>query len=175
MVAPAAGNPPTEDARSLQLRLSAVLSEARRLSEGLDPLVGKYELRSSEFLFGLTGALILLVVCMILRPQITNILGIATLPIVVAVSILLGIVLGIILFRGPSRWRMERNLRKLGLQLQGIREEIQILGQIDATPAEVNTQLWSAYRETIDSYRQMEMFSYRASNYPFVLLSERKK
>jgi len=43
------------DERSWQLRLSALLRQVRELSDGLDPLVGKYELKSSEFLFGLIG------------------------------------------------------------------------------------------------------------------------
>ncbi|MBA3712020.1 MAG: hypothetical protein H0W76_06165 [Pyrinomonadaceae bacterium] len=170
-----ARNPPVDDEGSLQLKLSVVVNEARKLSEGLDPLVGKYELKNSESLFGLIGALILLITCLVLRPQITATLGLVALPLIVGGSVLLGIVLGIILFRGPSRWRMERNLRKLSLQLQALREEIKMLDQINDIPGEVKTQLWSAYEETIESYRQIEKFSYRASNYPLMPLSERKK
>lgn len=176
MADPQPARPPlVEDKRSLQLRLSAVVNEARKLSEGLDPLVGKYELKSSEFLFGLIGALILLIICILLRPRITATLGLAALPLVVGASVLLGIVIGIILFRGPSRWRMERNLRKLSLRLQALREEIKIVDQIDGIPSEVKTQLWSAYEETINSYRQIEKFSYRASNFPLILFSDRNK
>jgi hypothetical protein len=97
------------------------------------------------------------------------------LPVIVAASLLLGIALGIFLFRGPSRWRMERNLRKLTLQLKAFRDEIEILDEIDAIPPEVKSELWQAYEDAIASYRQIEKSSYRASNYPLLLFSDRKK
>lgn len=166
---------PKESERDLQLSLSSALRDARKLSEGLDPLVGNYELKSSEFLFGLIGSLVFLLASIVLRPRIVSTLGLPALPVIVAASLLLGIALGIFLFRGPSRWRMERNLRKLTLQLKAFRDEIEILDEIDAIPPEVKSELWQAYEDAIASYRQIEKSSYRASNYPLLLFSDRKK
>jgi len=68
---------------------------------------------------------------------------------------------------------MERNLRKLGLQLEALRTEVRTLDGVDGRPGSVTTQLWSAYEECIAAYRQVEQFSYRASKYPFVLLNKK--
>ena len=165
---------PDADERSWQLRLSVLLRQVRELSDGLDPLVAKYELKSSEFLFGLIGALIFLLLSLVLGPQIINRLGIQAVPLILAAAILLGIGLGLSLFRGPSRWRMERNLRRLGLQLEVLRGEVKLLDGLDNIPQDIRGQLWTAYEETIEAYRQLQQFSYRASNYPFVLLGRRR-
>ena len=165
--------PDQADARGLQIRLSTFLDQARALSDGLDPLVSRYELKTSEFLFGLIGALILMLICIILFPQINSRLGREAVPLIVGTSVLLGIALGLTVFRGPSRWRMERNLRKLSLQLEALRTEVKTLDGVDGRPGTVATQLWSAYEESIAAYRQVEQFSYRASKYPFVLLNRR--
>jgi len=170
----AAQPPPNPaDARALQIRLSTLLDEARSLSDALDPLVSRYELKTSEFLFGFIGALILLLICIILFPQISSRLGREAIPLIVGSSVLLGIAFGLTAFRGPSRWRMERNLRKLGLQLEALRTEVRTLDGVDGRPGSVTTQLWSAYEECIAAYRQVEQFSYRASKYPFVLLNKK--
>lgn len=161
--------------RQLQLRLSILLKQVHALSDGLDPLVAKYELKSSEFLVGFIGALMFLLVCIVLRPQIISYLGRGALSLIVASSMLLGIALGLFLFRGPSRWRMERNLRRLGLQLEALRGEVKTLDGIENIPGVIRSELWSAYEETIQAHRQIQQFSYRASNYPFVLLAQRKK
>ncbi|HEV2835125.1 MAG TPA: hypothetical protein VGW58_07400, partial [Pyrinomonadaceae bacterium] len=92
-------------------------------------------------------------------------------PLIVGIAVLLGISLGLTVFRGPSRWRMERNIRKLGLQLEALRTELKTLDAVDGRPASASSQLWSAYEESIAAYRQVEQFSYRASKYPFVLLN----
>ena len=155
-------------------QLSYLLNQAHALVDGLDPLVSKYELKSSEYLCGIIGTLVLVVVSIILRPQITRSLGVEFVPIIGTVATLLGLVLGLFLFRGPSRWRMERNLRKLGLQLDTLRTEVKNLDGAGTIPSNIKRQLWAAYDETIDAYRQIELFSYRASNYPFVFLSRKK-
>ncbi|HEV2833824.1 MAG TPA: hypothetical protein VGW58_00830, partial [Pyrinomonadaceae bacterium] len=53
---------PRNDAeeRRLRIRLESVLDSAHSISDSLDPLVSKYELKTSEFLFGTIGALLLM-------------------------------------------------------------------------------------------------------------------
>jgi len=169
----AAQPPPDAEEKTLQIRLATILDQARALSDGLDPLVSKYELRTSEFLFGSIGALILLLVCLLLFPEISHRFGLAGVPAIAGPAVLLGITLGLTVFRGPSRWRMERNLRKLGLQLEALRTEVKTLDGVNGRPGSVTTQLWSAYEESIAAYRQVEQFSYRASRYPFVVLNKK--
>lgn|GEM_PF-4902821 len=168
-----AAQPPNPTQRGLKIRLATLLEEARALSDALDPLVSRYELKTSEFLFGFIGALLLLLLSVILFPEIIGRLGRGAVPLVVGSAVLLGIALGLTVFRGPSRWRMERNLRKLGLQLEALRAEVKTLDGVDGQPGTVKTQLWSAYEESIAAYRQVEQFSYRASKYPFVLLNKK--
>lgn len=156
-------------------QLGYLLNQAQALIDGFDPVVSKYEVKSSEYLFGVIGTLVFVLGSIILRPQITRTLGLEFVPVIGTISTLLGLVLGLSLFRGPSRWRMERNLRKLGLQLDAFRTEVKNLDAVGPTPVNIKRQLWSAYDETIDAYRQIELFSYRASNYPFVFLSNKKK
>src|SRR4051812_26613534 len=47
----------TPQERRLQAKLSAFISEARQISENLDPIVKKYELQSSEYLIGICGGI----------------------------------------------------------------------------------------------------------------------
>ena len=164
---------PRNDAeeRRLRIRLESVLDSAHSISDSLDPLVSKYELKTSEFLFGTIGALLLMLGGLILFPQIVGRMGRGAVPLIVGIAVLLGISLGLTVFRGPSRWRMERNIIKLGLQLEALRTELKTLDAVDGRPASASSQLWSAYEESIAAYRQVEQFSYRASKYPFVLLN----
>jgi len=142
----------TGEARTLKLELKGFVSEARRLSEQLDPLVSSYEKQSSEFLAGALGGvtagglLLFFWGYGVIHTGLALILG--------APAILLGILIMLLIFRGPEQWRQERSRKRLRSELKYLREELEALSDLEKVPSNISSEIWLLYRERISFYNR---------------------
>jgi hypothetical protein len=127
---------------------------ARRfeLTERLDPLVDRYEGRTSEFLAGSAGGIGCgsIILCLWASSWIGSGLAAA----LGAPAVATGIILTLLIFRGRPQWRKERTRKALKAELKCLREELDALKSVTGTPDVVKSDLWAIYREEIRSYRR---------------------
>ena len=153
----------TAQEKKLQAKLSSFISEARQISENIDPIVSKYELQSSEFLIGICGGVLSSLVTYLILIKYALFLTAAGISTACGLMLLFGIALAIFLFRGPSRWRADNSkgrMRALDEQMQNdlraIRQEIKALEEAKA-PAYVLDNAWAQYNEAANEFSRLRL------------------
>lgn len=150
-----AETPQQPDAQQLLGQYKIAVAEAFKILNQIEEGVDRFHLKSSEVLVGVSSFVIAFI-------GLTAVLSAWTsLPIIgTALFAVLGgsalAVTGILAFRGPRQWRLEKELRKLETVLASLRKEMAEIKAIPGFSQDILEELDRAYMEAIRIYRKAQ-------------------